>query len=739
MSGGRRLTLVASIVLFGCRPAGHHQDAGEVTRKRVPEAVIAERSARQATSARAVDGAQKQILFGDLHVHTTFSADAFIASLPMLQGEGAHPPADACDFARFCSSLDFWSINDHAESITPDHWRETKEAIRQCNAVAGDPKNPDVVAFLGWEWTQVGRTPKDHYGHKNVILRETAEDRVPKRPISALSPQLVGALRNPPPFWQRIQFPLNDWANRQRYFDFEHFQKEMRAVPLCPAGVDTRELPADCHEKADTPQELFEKLAQWGFEAIVIPHGTTWGLYTPPGTTFDKQLAAAQQPQRQQLFEVYSGHGNSEEFRNWKSVEWDASGDASGKGVCPAATKDYEPCCWRAGEIIRSRCADAPADECEQRVSEARQNYVDAGVLGRQTVPGTSVEDWKDCGQCRDCFAPAYNMQPGNSAQYALAIRNFDDPAHPQGFVFGFMASSDNHSARPGTGYKEFSRHGMTEAVGTRDPSWRARVLGPEAPPSPRSVPFDPNAPRRLQAFQLLDVERQASFFMTGGLVAVHAEGRDRDSVWHALERREVYGTSGDRILLWFDLLNGAGGPLPMGSETRLGETPRFRVRAVGALVQKPGCAESSIQALSPERLQRLCHGECYNPGDERRRITRVEVVRIRPQRAPGEPVASLIEDPWKRIACPADPAGCSVDFEDADFVGAGRETIYYVRAIEEPSPAVNAGGVRCKYNAAGECIEAHPCFGDYRTPFTDDCLSPNEERAWSSPIYVSR
>src|SRR4029453_4966828 len=289
--------------------------------------------------------------FGDLHVHTTFSADAFVRSLPMLQGEGAHPPADACDFARFCSALDFWSINDHAEAISPQHWRETKESIRQCNALAGDAKNPDFVAFLGWEWTQVGIPPETHYGHKNVIFRDTADDRVPTRPISALDRNLVGALPHRPPLWQRLRFPLLDWANRQAYFDFGAYQQELAATPTCPEGVDTRQLPENCSETAHTPQALFEKLAQWGFDTIVIPHGNTWGFYTPPGSSWDKQLTAAHHhPDRQTLIEVFSGHGNSEEYRGFQDVAYDAQGAL----LCPEPTATYLPCCWQAGETGRA-------------------------------------------------------------------------------------------------------------------------------------------------------------------------------------------------------------------------------------------------------------------------------------------------------------------------------------------------------------------------------------------------
>src|SRR5262245_16770379 len=131
---GRIAVTVALLALAGCR--GEHQGPATTTPEGVPPGDLTARRATQAAAGDQLGGtgtAPKQILFGDLHVHTTFSADAFVRSLPMLQGEGAHPPADACDFARFCSALDFWSINDHAEAISPQHWRETKQSIRECN------------------------------------------------------------------------------------------------------------------------------------------------------------------------------------------------------------------------------------------------------------------------------------------------------------------------------------------------------------------------------------------------------------------------------------------------------------------------------------------------------------------------------------------------------------------------------------------------------------------------------
>ena len=201
------------------------------------------------------------------------------------------------------------------------------------------------------------------------------------------------------------------------------------------------------------------------------------------------------------------------------------------------------------------------------------------------TVPGAQVEDWAGCGTCPDCFLGSFNYRPKSSVQYIMALSNSDQASvDPMRFHFGFIASSDNHSARPGTGYKEYDRIPNTEARGARDATWYARVNeGIPTEKTPESVPFDFEHSNLLN-FQVLDFERQASFFLTGGLVAVHATGRNREAIWDALERREVYGTSGERILLWFDLLNAPTGTVSMGGDAKLAEAPRFRVRAAGAL-----------------------------------------------------------------------------------------------------------------------------------------------------------
>ena len=518
---------------------------------------------------------------------------------------------------------------------------------------------------------------------------------------------------------------------------------EIRSMERCPLGVPVRDLPIDCNEAVATPGELFAKLDEWGHAATVIPHGTVWGMYTPPGSSWAKQLnSTLHDPDRQRLIEIYSGHGNAEEYRRWVATEIADDGTRR----CPTPSPGYTPSCWQAGEIIRNRCLSADGEagaspdpaECDTRAAEARQNFVDADRnAGPWTIPGLLPNELLDAGQCLDCFQPAFNYRPLGSVQYILALGHPEQPPGTRNFRFGIIASSDNHTARAGNGYKEVARREFTDArmgeIGRND-----LVLSHRRPSQPRSEVFPPDSTTPSVGF--LESERSGSFFLTGGLAAVHARSRDRVEIFEALERRETYGTSGPRILLWFDLLdpNATGGAWPMGSEVERSGIPTFRVRAAGSFEQKPGCPASTTDVLTPDRIASLCLGECYFPSDRRRVITRIEVVRIRTQLAAGDDITPLIEDPWKSFSCSGSPDGCRVEFSDLDFPSARRDTSYYVRAIEAASPVIDADPLGCAHdterNAEGLCVELDPCF---ERADDDDCLAPSEQRAWSSPIFV--
>jgi hypothetical protein len=641
------------------------------------------------------------ILFGDLHTHTNYSFDAYLFNTSLVKGGGVVTPADACDFARYCAALDFWSINDHAEGLTPRAWRDTLETIRACNAQAGDSANPDLVSFAGWEWSNGSRDDvPSHYGHKNVIFRTWEEGQVPARPIAARPGNLFSGV---PPLLLGLMGLFEGLFDAS---DLAWYLQESRNTTFCDDDKPSPELPADCLEVALTPTDLFRKLDEWGLDSLVIPHGLSWGNTNPLNGDFRSQLDEHEQ-RYQKLLEVYSGHGSSELFEDFTR----ASTNTEGELECPEATTNFTPCCRQVEEIARNRCAAPGSTACEQEVESAVQRFLAKGFpRGRKEFADLSPEEWQGCGQLQNSFQPSSAYVPRLSAQYNLAL-GFDENGEPARARLGLIGSSDSHQARPGSSYKESNRLLYTDH----------KDLG-----------------QKWLRMDLRYADKESGgFYYTGGLIAAHSQGRDRDAIWDALDSRNVYATSGDRMLVWFDLLNAPSGIAHMGSETTMTGTPRFRVMALGGSEQLPGCPDYAVAALGRERLQSLCGGECYRPDAGRRKaITRIEIVRIRPQVRADEPVAPLIEDQWQVFDCPALGEGCEVEFEDPEYATGQRSTLYYARVIQAPELLIVGDPFGCEYNTAGDCTRRNYCVGENAKP-DNNCLSEAEPRAWTSPIFV--
>ena len=129
-----------------------------------------------------------------------------------------------------------------------------------------------------------------------------------------------------------------------------------------------------------------------------------------------------------------------------------------------------------------------------------------------EIVGNTKMEEWLNAGQCTDCFLPSYNYRPKSSVQYSLAKTDFSDPDNPKNYRWGFIAASDVHSARPGTGYKEVLRLKNTDGNGPSEPRVAAALPG-----------LSSN----------IELARFSSFLTTGGLAAVHSKDR----------KKHLYGT----------------------------------------------------------------------------------------------------------------------------------------------------------------------------------------------------
>ncbi len=652
------------------------------------------------------------VYWGDLHTHSCNSIDVYIMNAPIVGGRGFVAPEDHCDFARFCSRIDFWTVTDHQTFSPLRHWDETLAAMAACDAqTGGDGPDPSLVTFAGYEWQQSAPAPTDNWGHRNVVFRDA----------SGLPPRAIAAGQQVTQFTEGDVNLLVDLAvqidpdRATLYEDLRGTLLEGINTPTCPADVPSTELPPGCVEAADDPADLFARLRAWGAPALVIPHGYAWAQHHSPLTSWEHQINPEHtDPDLQPLVEIYSGHGSMEVYRGWRSAVVEPDGSVG----CPPPQGDFLPCCWRAGEIAAERstaCRDEPdGDACAQVVANAQRAFLDAGRFGGQSIAGIEYAEWLDCDQCNDCFQPAEGYRPMGSVQAALARTHFAPDGSTTRVRWGFVAATDSHGVGPGTGYKEF--RGMSDIFGPTAEEYEAIA----------DLALDRTFP---------DHERQNSFYYSGGLTGVLAEGPDRGAIFDAMAARRTFATSGDRIEVVFSLENGPDGPALMGSEVAMAEAPRFRVRARGAPVQAPGCPDDVVAEAGADFVRDACLGECFHPTGERHALDRIEVVRIRPQIDPTEEIGDLIDDPFRVLPCGGADV-CEVEFEDEELPGLARDAVYYVRVLQEPTMQLNAANLRCERDADGRCVAVDFCEGGFRGE-GDDCMGVDQERGWSSPIYV--
>lgn len=432
--------LIISLLQTGCRVQNHENFTNAVS----------DRSAVEPSSAKIESNPLKNLYFGDLHVHTSLSADAYINGTLVSSDQAFRfAKGEEIEIAdrkmKLRRPLDFCAVTDHAEGLgemymvqypdakghkalipsyvrgiyhadsTLNHKRQQqiiKIGARQLrktdelehpfffrgygttksawdlhlDAVQKHYNPGQFTTLAGYEWTLGGAST---HMHRNIIFRDL---KVPEFPMSSIE------LENENELW--------DWL---------------------------------------------EMISDQGAKVLAIPHNSNLsngGVFTDHGTEPDSiSLRRAQLRQRfERLVEVHQIKGNSEvNGMLWKNDEF-------------ASFENYS------------------------EHNPIEQDYV------------------------------RYALKKGLEHQEHLGINPFK---------YGLIGSTDNHDGNPGS----------TEETESETK---------EKADSLRNTDFP------LGDHKVYEVENP------GGLVAVWAASNTRENIYDALDRREAYATSGNRIQVRF-------------------------------------------------------------------------------------------------------------------------------------------------------------------------------------------
>ena len=615
----------------------------------------------------ALNVPSRQALFGDLHIHTAYSNDAWNFDVRVEPkdayryafGGAIHLPLGDDHRGRKITidrPLDFAGITDHAEFFGEQ-------------SICMDPAAPGYNAsFCEVMRSGEGRAPQ-------LVMQIMS-------PFSKRRPDVCGengedCASRASATWQRIIDAAQQWndtssnCERTAFIAYEYSSFRMgsnlhRNVIFRNSAVLRRPVSyIDVHREWDLWRILKEQCIEGdtGCDVLAIPHnsnisnGRMFAVDYPGANSVEAQAERARLRQQIEPVVEMMQHKGDSECRNGL------------EGVLGAVD---ELCDFEKFEQLAFNRFVGEGEEVEQCYSGPLADWV--------PHMGPNCLDRKSYVR--------HALVEGLREEQRIGVNPFK---------FGLMASTDTHNAAGGS-VQEANFEGHL-GNGDSRPEQRVQFTG--------------------------EIEGNA-YNGPGGLVGVWAEENSRDSIFDALRRKEVFGTSGPRIKPRFfgawDLPEElCGDPAmakrayqlaaPMGSDlpAKSGEAPAFLVAATAdaGSAQFPGTPLQRLQVIKGwadaegNHHQRVFDvaGDAHNGAD-------VDLENCEPR---GEGFAQL----------------CTV-WRDPEFNPAS-SAVYYLRAVENPS---------CRYSAR-QCL----ALPEGQRPA--DCAEPAidpviQERAWSSPIWYT-
>jgi hypothetical protein len=629
--------------------------------------------------------------FGEQHVHTAFSFDAY------TRGTQLSGPREAYDYARGGTiplpdasggqtrmgtndrTLDWTMVSDHGVFMG-----EARECITPGGGAFNDP-----VCFLHRDpffnsqglWTlQVG----------NFLTN----------PVTIMQPALCalpgvdcdGALDA---VWQETQAAAEEAYDRTSACDFTSFVGYEHTSDLADPLISGMPYRSSMHRNLM-------------FRNDVVP--------TRPETAVDMGIEVTNAP-------GYTGTA-LEAANGIHSLLWDFMDDCNDAGTgcevlaIPHNTNLSSDLAWTdpvsAGEAERRRRHEPVVEVFQQKGgSECRFDRL-AGIgvrtadefctFEQQTGRSTSLRG-------KEVPGDQYPFQRDYARNALKDGLVFEELLGVNPFEFGMVGSTDNHNATSGST--------------TEDEQWTGM----------RGT-FDADPVSRISEGNVF--ERSP-----GGLAVAWAEENSRDAIFMAFRRREVYATSGHRPVVRF-----FGGDL----ETDLCQVPELVEEAYRQGVPMGGEVGAVRGVASPRFLVQALKdpGGGRLPGTD---LQRVQIVKgwVDGAGQTQEQVFDVAGDPNNGASVDSqtcNPVGtgfaelCTV-WEDPQFDPAQR-AFYYARVLDNPtcrwstlmcqSFGVNPLSPTCDAEAAAAGPDfANCCIQELEEPFYSPII---QERAWSSPIW---